>query len=114
MIEPTVDRPGASEARDLSGHAGHAALREYWQARGRVVSAADTVTNLNRASVKRYEGKMSAAEYERRAREAHALALGGVTHNSAAKSVGLRMSSMLAWWQRLNLPSPVKARQEAK
>lgn len=57
MIAPTIDKPGASEPRDLSGTAGHEALRSFWQSKKRRRSQADIITDLRRTDRERRAAK---------------------------------------------------------
>lgn len=110
-VEPSLDRPGASEPRNLSGTPGHAALRSFWQSQPRKAVRPDVVTNLQRTTANVARG---GAATEKKAREAHALAVAGMTATDAARAVGLKVTTVYVWWQRLNLPSPSKARQGVK
>lgn len=112
-VETSLDRPGASEARNLDGHPGHAALRSFWLSQERRRSQADIIANLRRTDRER-RAALAQAAVAGKARQAWQLAVEGATYAQAAQTVGLTVDELRTQWKKLDLPSPVKARQEAR
>ena len=108
MIDPT----GASQPRDMTGTAAHAALRAFWGVTGPSGRTAqeqqvtgDTLGNLNHAVAARNE--RHAADYEARARQAWDLHQGGMTRDAAAKAAGISPRNALRRWREMGLVTQV-------
>lgn len=96
---------GCGEPRDLTGHPGHAKLREFWRvapqaAKSAPVKKPDVVDNHTHAITER--NKAQAADMEARARRAWELHQDGLSIEQAGRAAGITsLKSLYPWWRRL-------------